>query len=151
MKTIEKNDIVTLTFIGTLDNGEQFMTRDAENPITITIGKSELPPTVENSIIGMQEGQSRIVTVDPDEGYGSRQRDLLQTITNKDFIKRLNPKPGMIVSLKTMRDDKEVQVPATILEVAADKVVIDYNHPLAGHNLTYNITITGIQKGTNQA
>ncbi len=149
MKTIEKNDIVTLTFIGTLDNGEQFMTRDAANPLAITIGKSELPPTVENSIIGMQEGQSRIVTVDPDEGYGARQRDLLQTITNKDFIKRLDPKPGMIVSLKTMRDDKEVQVPATILEVAADKVVIDYNHPLAGHNLTYNITITDIQKGTN--
>ncbi len=149
MKTIEKNDIVTLSFIGTLDNGEQFMVRDNTNPITITIGNSELPPTVENSIVGMQEGQNRVITVDPDEGYGARQRDLLQTITNKDFIKRLNPRPGMIISLKTMRGDEEVQVPATIMEVAADKVVIDYNHPLAGHNLTYNITIISIQKGTN--
>ena len=149
MKIIEKNDIVTLTFIGTLDNGEQFMVRDSEDPITITIGESDLPPSVENGIIGLMEGQTRKITVSPDEGYGARQKNLLQVINNKEIIERLNPRPGMIISLTAQRDGEDIQVPATVMEVNEDGILIDYNHPLAGHNLTYQITILSIVKGTN--
>lgn len=149
MKIVEKNDTVTLTFIGTLDNGEEFMIRDESHPLTVTIGESDLPPTVENGLIGLKEGESRKIVVDPDEGYGPRQKDLLQTINNKDFIKRVKPKPGMIIHLNTTREGEDVKVPATVMEVSDESVVIDYNHPLAGHNLTYNVTISSIQKGAN--
>ena len=149
MKVVETNDVVTLTFTGTLDNGEPFMVRDSENPISITIGQSDLPPTVENAIIGLAVGGSSKVTVPPEEGYGARQKDLLQTITSKEFMERVNPKPGMIISLKTEKEGEEVDVPATVMEVNDSSVVIDYNHPLAGHNLTYDITVVSIEKGTN--
>ena len=52
----------------------------------------------------------------------------------------------MILSLKVERDGVDHQVPATVIEVHENSVVVDYNHPLAGHHLTYDITILDIQK-----
>lgn len=108
------------------------------------IGESELPPTVENSLLGMAVGQSRKVRVSPDEGYGPRRKDLLQTIASREFIDKVKPKPGMILSLKVDQDGEQTAVPATVMEVGEDSVVVDYNHPLAGHHLTYQLTILDI-------
>lgn len=146
MKTVALNDIVTLSFAGKLDNGTEFMTVTRENPMKVHIGASEMPPTVENALIGMEIGQSRNVRVSPDEAYGPRQKDLLQTIGNTGFIARIKPRPGMILSLKVQRDGQDHQVPATVIEVSENSVVVDYNHPLAGHHLTYDITILEIEK-----
>lgn len=149
MKTVEQNDIVTIAFVGTLDNGDIFMNVDTSTPMSVTIGESELPPTVNNGLIGCAVGDKRKIKVTAEEGYGPRMKNLLQTITNKEFRERINPKPGMIISMTTERDGQPVKVPATIMEVNDEGVTIDYNHPLAGHNLTYEITILDIQKGTN--
>lgn len=146
MKTVEQNDIVTLSFIGKLDNGTEFMTVTPEKPLSVHIGASEMPPSVESALVGMAIGQTRKVRVSPDEGYGPRQKDLLQTIGNTEFINKIQPKPGMILSLKVKRDGEDHQVPATVMEVHENSVLVDYNHPLAGHHLTYDITVLGIQK-----
>lgn len=144
MSEIKTGDLISIAFTGTLDNGETFMEVNPSQPMQIRIGDSDLPPTVENALIGLKKGDSKKVVVDPDEGYGPRQKDLLQTIANKEFIEKINPKPGMIISLKTEREGEEVQVPATVMEINGDEVTIDYNHPLAGHNLTYQITILDV-------
>lgn len=146
MKKVEQNDIVSLCFVGKLDNGQEFMTISEDKPLKVTIGASEMPPTVETAIIGMEAGQTRQVRVSPDEGYGPRQKDLLQTIGNAEFIDKIQPKPGMILSLKVEREGEEHKVPATVIEVNEDSVLVDYNHPLAGHQLTYDIKILDIQK-----
>ncbi|WP_136799853.1 MULTISPECIES: FKBP-type peptidyl-prolyl cis-trans isomerase [Desulfosediminicola] len=143
---IDTNDIVTLAFIGKLENGTEFMKVSEDKPIQVTIGNSELPPTVENALVGLEVGQSRTVRVTSEEGFGPRMKNLLQTINNKEFIQRINPKPGMVISLKVDRDGEEHQVPATVMEVNEGSVVVDYNHPLAGHNLTYEVSILNIQK-----
>lgn len=146
MTHVATNDTVTISFVGKLDNGAEFMTVTREKPMALTIGQSEMPPTVENGLIGMQTGQTRKIRVSPDEGYGPRQKDLLQTISNPEFIEKIKPRPGMILSLKVEREGKEHQVPATVIEVKGSEVVVDYNHPLAGHHLTYEITVLDIQK-----
>lgn len=146
MKTVEQNDVVTLMFTGILDNGAEFMTVTRDKPMKVQIGASAMPPTVEQALIGMAVDQACKVRVSPDEGYGPRQKDLLQTISNSEFIEKIKPKPGMILSLKVQRDGEDHQVPATVIEVNEDSVLVDYNHPLAGHHLTYNITILDIEK-----
>ncbi|SHO50681.1 FKBP-type peptidyl-prolyl cis-trans isomerase [Desulfopila aestuarii] len=148
MSTIEKNDIVTIAFIGKLDNGAEFMTVTQENPMKVHVGASEMPPTVETALLGLKVGQTRKVRVSPDEGYGPRQKDLLQTIENPEFIEKIKPRPGMILSLKVEREGEEHQVPATVIEINDKSVVVDYNHPLAGHHLNYDITILDIQKSS---
>jgi len=146
MKKVEQNDIVTLIFTGSLDNGEQFISVTRENPMKVHVGASEMPPTVENALIGLEIGQTIKIRVSPEEGYGPRQKSLLQTINNTEFIENIKPKPGMILSLTIEREGKPHPVPATVIEVKEGEVVVDYNHPLAGHHLNYTITVIDIQK-----
>lgn len=146
MKTVQQNDTITISYTGKLDNGDVFKVQDQTDPMEVTIGASEVPPTLEAALIGMAVGDTRKVRVPPDEGYGPRQKDLLQTIDSKEFIDKIQPKSGMILSLKVDKDGEELQVPATVIEIKEGKVVVDYNHPLAGHHLTYDIKILDINR-----
>lgn len=137
MTTIQENDTIVLAYTGTLDNGEVFT--EAPDGMTIPLGQNELPPTVEKALIGMTAGESRTVRVPPEEGYGIRQKELLQTIGHNSLPPSIVPKPGMILGLNVVKDGVNVQVPATVMEVKSDTVLIDYNHPLAGHHLNYTL------------
>jgi len=146
MSQPQNNDLVTLTFTGKLDNGEIFTTIEPKNPLVVKIGNSDLPPTLEQTIVQMKTGESRKIRLSPDEGYGPRQKELVQIIDSQDMVNSLKPTPGMVLSLKVDKDGTEQKVPATVIEVDGSKVTVDYNHPLAGHHLTYELTIINIQK-----
>lgn len=139
------NDKVTFTMIGRLDNGEVFISIDEDKPFSVTIGNSEVPPTVESALQKMQIGEKQIIRVPPEEGYGHRHKNLLQEIENPELITNLKPKPGMIVNLKVNKDGKEETVPATITAIKGSKLTIDYNHPLAGHHLNYELTLLKVE------
>lgn len=142
----KKNDTVLLSFVGKLDNGEIFMTVEKDKPFRITIGNNDLPPTLEQEILKMQFGETRKIRVSPDEGYGPRQKELVQTIDNQQMVDSLRPQPGMIVALKVEKDGEDKQVPATVIAVDGSQVTVDYNHPLAGHHLTYDLTLLALAK-----
>jgi FKBP-type peptidyl-prolyl cis-trans isomerase 2 len=146
MLKVQQNDKVTITFVGKLENGAIFLTVTEEEPTIITIGNSDIPPTLERALIGMSVGEQKIVRIEPDEGYGPRRKDLLQTLNRNTFNAKMIPQVGMILSLKVEKEGHEHQVPATIVEINNDTLVVDYNHPLAGHNLIYNLTVLAIEK-----
>jgi len=142
----QKNDTVTLFYNGTLDNGEVFQIVKKETPLVVIIGNSDIPPTLEQSILEMEIGQTRKIRVSSDEGFGPRQKNLIQIIDSDKMTKSLKPKPGMILSLKVEKDGVEEAIPATVMKVDGSKITVDYNHPLAGHHLNYNLTIADINK-----
>ena len=142
----QPNDTVVISFTGKLDNGEVFYTVTTDDPMQFTLGNSDLPPTLEQEIFKLSVGEKAKVRVAPEEGYGARLKDLVQTINNQQMVDALNPKPGMILSLKVTKDGTEQKVPATVLEVKGSEVTVDYNHPLAGHHLNYDITLLEVIK-----
>jgi FKBP-type peptidyl-prolyl cis-trans isomerase 2 len=142
----KNNDTVTLAFLGKLDNGEIFISVQEQEPLQTRIGNSDLPPTVENELIQMTVGESRKIRIAPEEGFGPRQKELIQTIDSQTMVDALQPKPGMILSLKVDKDGQEEKVPATVISVEGSQVTVDYNHPLAGHHLTYELKLLDIQK-----
>ncbi len=144
MPVVQENSTITITYIGKLDNGEVFKTVNEDNPLTLKLGNQELPPTLEKALVGLQKGQSKTVRVPPEEGYGARQKLLVQNLKRKSLPESIQPKPGMILSLKVEKENETVQVPATVMEVSADSIVVDYNHPLAGHHLVYQVTVVSI-------
>ena len=144
MSAVQENSTITITYIGKLDGGEVFKTVSEDNPLTLKLGNQELPPTLEKALVGLQKGQSKTVRVSPEEGYGARQKLLVQTLKRESLPNSIQPKPGMILSLKVEKENETVQVPATVMEVSKDSVVVDYNHPLAGHHLTYHVTVINI-------
>jgi FKBP-type peptidyl-prolyl cis-trans isomerase 2 len=132
---------IKISFTGRLDTGDIFMVVPPDEPMVIVLGQSELPPTVEKTVADMKKGETRKVRIAPEEGYGHRMKDLLHELPKAVFGDDAPLKPGMIVSQKIEKDGSLHQVPATIIELKNDMVVIDYNHPLAGHHLTYEITV----------
>ncbi len=135
------SNTVLITVTGKLDNGEIFYTIPSNKPMSVKLGNSDLPPTLEGVIRTMKPGESRKVRVPPEEGYGARQKDLLQTIDSQEMVARLQPKPGMILSLKAEKEGEMQTIPATVMEVDGSVITVDYNHPLAGHHLNYEVTL----------
>ncbi len=146
MKKVKKNDRVTISYTGKLENGTIFQATTESEPLIITIGNLDVPPTLEQAIIGMSAGNKKLVKLEPDEGYGPRRKDLLQTLNRNVVNVDIPPQVGMILSLKVEKDGQKYPVPATVVEVNDDTIVVDYNHPLAGHNLLYDITVISIEE-----
>ncbi len=146
----QAQDTVVLAFTGRLDNGEIFITSEKDQPFRAIIGNSDIPPTLEGGIVAMKIGETRKIRVPPEEGFGPRHKELVQTIDNQVMVDTLHPKPGMIVTLKVDKDGTEQKIPATVVSVDGSRVTVDYNHPLAGHHLTYDITLLDIASPPRQ-
>jgi len=146
MKRVEDKDKVTIAYVGKIDNGATFTEVLPEKPLTVTIGESELPPTIELALLGMSAGETKTIRVPPDEGYGPRFKDLLHEIPRSHLDDRFELKKGLLLSQAVEKDGVEHKVPATIVDLTPEKVVLDYNHPLAGHHLTYELTLLSIEK-----
>ena len=146
MKIVEENDTITITYIGKLDNGEVFAEVTEQQPFILSMGKNQAPPTLEAAICGMSIGDTKTVRLDPEEGYGFRRKDLIHTLDRKSISGKINPVPGMVLSLSVEKEEAEHKIPATVVEVNDKSLVVDYNHPLAGHHLTYILTVIDIDK-----
>jgi FKBP-type peptidyl-prolyl cis-trans isomerase SlpA len=150
MKYIEDNDTVSIIYTGKLDNGEVFTTVNEQEPLMIALGKSDAPPTLEQALLGMAVGDKKKIRLPPEEGFGDRRKELLHTVNRKSLSNRIIPVPGMILSLNIEKDGIEHKIPATIIEVNDETIVVDYNHPLSGHYLTYDLTVTAIDKASEK-
>ncbi len=145
MKQIQKQDTAIVTLIGKLDNGTVFETVTEDEPREIKLDAEDTPKPMRETLLGMHVGEMRKVHMTPEDGFGIRRNDLLQTIPAKNFLDKGTPKVGTLLSMNVEQDGVTHQVPATVVEVKDDSVIIDYNHPLAGHPLNYEVTIIDIK------
>ncbi|MDR3628812.1 MAG: peptidylprolyl isomerase [Desulfocapsaceae bacterium] len=144
---IEDKSVISIIYTGKLDNGEVFISVTREKPLLVTMGNHDIPPSLEQALLGMATGESKKVRLPPEEGFGPRRKELLHSLSRTSFGDKISPAPGMILSQSITKDGEEHKIPATILEVREDTVLVDYNHPLAGHHLTYDLTVLEIMKG----
>lgn len=146
MGQVKENDTVTVSYIGTLDNETVFETVSESKPREFDLSDEKTPLPFRMDLVGMQIGEVRSIKVKPEQGeYGIRRADLLHQIPKQQFTDKIEPKVGLVLSMNLDRDGVTHQVPATIVEVSNDLVTVDYNHPLAGHPLNYEIKIIGIK------
>ena len=146
MQQAKKGDYVTVEYEGVLDNGEAFESSADNGPLSFVIGQNNVFPSFEKVIVGMSPGETRDATVGSDEAYGPRREELVQTIDRSRLGKEIDPQPGMVVGIQVEQDGQTHQVPATVIEVNDDQITIDYNHPLAGRDLQYKITLQAISE-----
>lgn len=146
MKVVKEKDTVAIAYTGKLDNGQVFADVTEHKPFIFTLGNNQAPATLEQAVIGMAIGDKKTIRLGPEEGFGVRRKELLHTLERKSINRKIPPQPGMILSLSIEKEGKSHQIPATIVEVTDDHIVVDYNHPLAGHHLTYDLTVTDIDR-----
>lgn len=140
MAIAKSGDTVKINYIGSLEDGTVFNESYKEKPLEFTMGK-DLIAGFSNAIIGMEEGESKKVTVEPEEAYGLHNMDLIFTVDGRKLPETTNPELGTILQL-AVGPGKVSNVAITSIEGAT--ITVDGNHPLAGKRLTFDITLLEI-------
>lgn len=137
MKT---NDFITVDFTGTLPTGETFDTTTEghhAHPALVVLGKKMVLPAVEKQLEAMTVGEEKTFTVPPEDGFGMRKPELIKIVSLAKFHeKNISPVPGMVVDIDGL--------PVKVTAVSGGRVRLDFNHPLAGKELTYRIKIVSL-------
>ena len=138
MNAIRQGSCVTLHFTLLLAEGRVVDTSRASEPLTLTIGHAEITPGLEKYLIGLCAGDQRRINIPGDEVYGSRDPDAIQIIARDEFPPELTPEPGQVLGFATPSGE---EIPALVLAVEDDGVQVDFSHPLAGHDLIFEVEI----------
>ncbi len=141
MAKAQEGDIVKVYCAGRLTDGREFEIGSLLEPVELILGHRDMLPELEKAVIGMSPGESKMVIVPKDKGFGPRRDDLIQVIDRKDFPEGVRPKVGQQLRLPT--DDYEV-FNVRVTEVTDTHVVVDGNHPLAGEDVLFKITLLEI-------
>jgi len=114
--------------------------RDRE-PFIFQVGSNQVIPGFENGIKGMKVGEKKSFKVPPKDGYGERRKEAIQEVSKDKMPKGIDVKPGMTLYASGPGGHP---IPVKIVEVKKDVVVIDFNHPLAGKTLDFDVEILEI-------
>ena len=136
-KIKETDEVFDTTYDEIAQEAEIFDENKTYKPIPIVVGGNHLLPAIEKEIVGLEAGDRKTVEVDSDNGFGPRDPKAIQLIPMKEFKKQgMTPYPGMRISAEGGE--------GRILTVNGGRVKVDFNHPLAGKDLVYDIEVTEI-------
>ena len=145
MKTAQIGNHVSIQYEGMLESGEIVERSVDTGPVEFEIGLNIMPPAFEQALIGMREGEEKIITMTPEEAFGPRDENLLHTIKKKVLGEKIEPKPGMVLGMTLEKDGQPHKVPALVKAVNGDEITIDFNHPLAGKTVIYRLILKTIK------
>lgn len=132
---------VTLHFaVRLMDGTEMDSTFDGE-PASFAWGDGSLLPGFEKAILGLSPGDKRSVFIDADSGFGEYNEQNVQHFNRSTFGVE-EPEPGMVMNFA---DAAGAELPGVVTSVDDDWVTVDFNHPLAGRDLTFVVEIIDVQ------
>jgi peptidylprolyl isomerase len=141
MTQAKTGDTAKVHFEGFLEDGSIFGSTMDEEPFEFTIGQKHMLSGFENAVIGMQKGDTKTITLPPEEAYGLHKKELVHVMNRSGFPKEINLEIGKTLRVRT-QDGKYIVV--TIKDITEDSIVLDENEPLAGETLTFNIELIDI-------
>ncbi len=145
MKVAERT-VVTMDYVLKYADGEIIESSiETNQPIEFVYGKGYLLPSLEKAILGLEVGETKTVTLSPEEAYGDWKEEGLVTIPKNQFPPEADVEEGMMFM---MENEDGGTMPLTVVKIEGDNVVVDFNHPLAGEELVFDITIKDIREAT---
>ena len=141
MTKAKTGDKVKVHFEGYLEDGQVFGSTMDDQPFEFIIGDKNMLPGFENAVIGMQKGDTKTITLPPEEAYGAHKKELVSVMEKSGFPKEINLEIGKRLRVRT-QDGKYTVV--TIKDFTEDSIVLDENDPLAGKTLTFKIELVEI-------
>ncbi|MCC6458613.1 MAG: peptidylprolyl isomerase [Caldilineaceae bacterium] len=145
LENVEHGVIVKLEYTLQIED-EMVESTDEEGPIEFLQGYGEIIPGLEAALYGMQIGQEKDVTVDPEDGYGEYDGEAFEEVPLEIFPEDMDLSLGMPVELYD--EDADETVEGFIAEIRTDTVMVDLNHPLAGETLNFHVKVVGLRPAT---
>lgn len=138
--------VVSMEYTLTVDGDILDSTEDGE-PLDFLQGHRNIIPGLEKELYGLSEGDTKDVKVIAAEAYGEIDLEALMDVPRSEFPPTIPLETGTELQVK----DKEGEVRyATITEVGAENVQLDFNHPLAGKELNFEIKVVGLRSPTTE-
>ncbi len=150
MNEIEKpemvaNDVVVSMAFTLKINGEEVDSSEESGPLEFLQGSHNIITGLENQIYGMKIGDTRSIVVSPEDGYGEIDPQAMIDIPRSEFPPDMPLEVGIELDI---RDEDGEVFPATIVEVTSSTVKLDFNHPLAGETLNFDVEIVDLRAPT---
>lgn len=147
MTTIEAGKVAAIWYTLTDEAGTVLDTnRKGGKPLPFLAGAGNIIVGLEEELLGKQKGDTCKVVVPPEKAYGLPKEDAFQPVPKSSLPEQVKLEPGVQLTA-TAQANGQAQV-VRIHEVKEDEVVIDFNHPLAGKTLTFDITVVGVRDAT---
>lgn len=138
---------VTLHFSVLLLDGTVMDSTREHAPATFTVGDGNLLPGFEQSLFGLKAGDKRSILLEAANAFGPYNPDNIQVMRRGLFSRDMTLEPGVVVSFA---DKSKAELPGVITEVDDDQVTVDFNHPLAGKDLTFQVEIINVVDAGSQ-
>ena len=145
--TIKENSAVSFHYTLTDDEGQQLDSSAGKEPLAYLHGAGNIIPGLENALTGKAVGDSMVVAVSAAEGYGEVQNELIQEVPRSAFQGVDTIEVGMQFEAQTGQGGN---VPVTVTAVTDEVVTVDGNHPLAGKNLNFDVSIEDVRDATEE-
>ncbi|MGC9423455.1 MULTISPECIES: peptidylprolyl isomerase [Vibrio] len=141
---IEKNVVVSIAYQVKLEDGIVVDQSTAEAPLEYLHGHNNLITGLERELEGKVAGDKFSATVAPEDAYGEHSDELVQRVPAEVF----QGVDEIEVGMRFLADTDQGPIPVEITEVDGDEVVVDGNHMLAGHTLTFDVEVVALRAAT---
>ncbi len=142
-KTIQPNSKVVMHYRIILEDGTVAdSTWEDNEPIAFVHGDGTLAPGLEEVLIGLQPGARESIPLAPEQGFGHKDTENIHTLSRSDFGEDTPVAPGLVIGF-TLPNGQEL--PGMIIEVEGDQVLVDFNHPFSGHQLSFEVEILSVE------
>lgn len=146
-ETVEQDVVVSVHYKLTLDDGSVVEESESDDPLMYLHGHDNIIPGLERGLEGLKVGDSKAVIVEPADGYGEYDPEDMEEVPTSDLPDDFKPEVGMILHVS---DEEENHHMAIITEVKPESIMLDFNHPMAGKRLHFDVTIAGLRAATSE-
>lgn len=141
---ITHQSVVSMDYTLKNKEGAVIDTSEGKTPLVFMYGSNQLIAGLERELESLQSGDSKDVVVEPTDAYGLRRDDLLDKVSISQF-----PDPEQVkVGAQFNAGTSQGQRVCTVTDVSAEEVTLDFNHPLAGETLYFQVKIVDVREAT---
>ncbi len=140
--TVSEGTRVFLNFALSLEDGSEIDSNFSGDPVDFVVGDGSLLPGFERLLFGMAPGERQIFSVEPEQAFGMPNDSNVQQVPREHFEEDAEPEIGLLFYFS---DAAGGEVPGLVVSVDDDEVTVDFNHPLAGRTILFDVLIHRVE------
>jgi len=135
---VEWGSLVWLDYDAFLDTGKQFDSSEVNGSLRVRVGEWQALPGLGEKLLGLQEGDERLIRLSPAEAFGDWDPNAIITMRESRLAGEVPLEDGMLLRIETGTGLSAV---CRVYRITEDRVALEFNHPLAGEPLTLFIRV----------
>ena len=144
--SIANRSYVQIEYTGTLRDGTVFDTSVGGEPLAFVVGVGQMLPAFEEGVRGLHVGETKRIQIDAADAFGEYDEEAVQEVDRSEFPEDLELEAGLQFPL----DTPDGTIILTIKEIREGTVLLDFNHPLAGQDLIFDVEVLSVRRATDE-